>query len=94
MQRKPSLVRYIEQRRKDGKSESEIRDELLNAGWQMDIIMSAMHTNMYTHLDNQVVPQTKGKLRRSTAAIRKHAKRASKKISETRQKKSRVKKAA
>lgn len=39
-----SVVQFISDERAAGKSESEITHMLLNAGWHMDIIHKAMHS--------------------------------------------------
>jgi hypothetical protein len=85
------MVRFVEQARKEGKSEEAIRHALLDAGWQMDIILSAMQTNMHTTKDNQVKPMTKSMLQKSKDQVKKQVKRASKTISKRRGNKSAAK---
>lgn len=41
--KRPSVVSYIKSERVAGKSDQQITHELLDAGWQMDIIAHAMH---------------------------------------------------
>ena len=60
MQKKPMMSHFIEEQRARGRSEKEIQSQLLEAGWQMDIIMHAMNTNMHTYQDNQVKPLRQG----------------------------------
>jgi len=43
MEKQQGVVHYIEEERAKGKSDQDITHDLLNNGWQMDIIQSAMH---------------------------------------------------
>ena len=44
MQKKSAVLRFIDEERAKGASDKEIRHQLLDRGWHMDIVQSAMDT--------------------------------------------------
>lgn len=47
--KKPTVVQFISDKRAEGKTDSQITHELLDAGWHMDIIAKAMHGEPIRH---------------------------------------------
>ena len=45
MSKRPNVVSFIRRERKAGKSDEQIRHDLLDAGWQIDIINHALEKN-------------------------------------------------
>ena len=58
MKQKSAIPLFIEEERAKGKSDEEIRHQLLDAGWKMDIIQSAMQADAARHTGLQPVPES------------------------------------
>ncbi len=53
MQKKSAVIAFIEEQRSTGATDKEIKHQLLDAGWHMDIIQHAMQA---VHSDKPTLP--------------------------------------
>lgn len=55
MQKKSAVLQFIDEERAKGKDDQQIQHALLDAGWHMDIIQSAMHKKESTTIHTKPV---------------------------------------
>jgi hypothetical protein len=53
MPKKPHVVSYIKKAREAGKSDTQIKSDLLDAGWQIDVINHALKNHPLSPLTSQ-----------------------------------------
>lgn len=66
---KPPMAQYIADGRAKGKSDSNITHELLDAGWHMDVIAKAMHSEPIKHRSLDPILDIKKQPIKKTAVV-------------------------